>query len=44
LPFLDARAVAGVVDDHLAGRRNHTLALHKLLTVEIICRRLLRAG
>ena len=35
-PYVDAKRVTAVVNDHLAGRRNHTVELHKLLTFELV--------
>jgi asparagine synthase (glutamine-hydrolysing) len=36
--YLDGRAVEGLVSNHLDGRRNHTFAIHKLLTLELVHR------
>lgn len=38
LPYIDAKTVEAVVTGHLAGRRNYTAEIHKLLTVELIHR------
>jgi len=35
-PYVDAKKVAAIVDEHVAGRRNHTVAIHKLLTFELV--------
>lgn len=43
LPYLERRGVEAVVNDHLDGRRNYALAIHKLLTIELI-QRLFTAG
>lgn len=40
-PHLNPRRVTALVEAHLAGRENHTLALHKLLGYELIHRTLL---
>lgn len=37
-PFLDRRRVEHVVTSHVKGTANHTLAIHKLLTAELIHR------
>lgn len=37
-PFLQRHAVETVVRDHLDGRRNYTIEIHKLLTIELIHR------
>ena len=42
LPYVDRKTIETLVADHLAGRRNHTAEIHRLLTLEIIERRLLR--
>jgi asparagine synthase (glutamine-hydrolysing) len=44
LPYVDAKTVAAVVADHLAGRRNYTTEIHKLLTVELIHRLFTKAA
>lgn len=41
LPYLNRRAVESIVARHLSGRRNYTTELHKLLSLEVIQRRLL---
>ena len=33
-PYLNRSVVEGIVEGHLAGRRNHTTTIHKLLTLE----------
>ena len=38
LPWLERKAVQAVVADHLAGKRNYTVEIHKLLTVELVHR------
>jgi asparagine synthase (glutamine-hydrolysing) len=40
-PYLDGRAMERVVEGHLEGRRNHTIEIHKLLTLELLHRALL---
>jgi len=37
-----ARAVQRIIDDHVAGRANHTLELHRLLSVQLIERLFVR--
>ncbi len=37
-PYLERRAVERMVDEHCAGKRNHTNAIHKLLTLEHVHR------
>jgi asparagine synthase (glutamine-hydrolysing) len=37
-PYLDPRSVELMVKQHLQGRRNHTSAIHQLLTIELIHR------
>ncbi len=39
-PYLHADRVQQMVDDHATGRRNHTLQIHKLLSLELIQRQL----
>src|SRR4051812_44109320 len=39
-PYLNGEKVERLVHDHLSGRRNHTLGLHKLLTAELLQRTL----
>lgn len=34
-PYLNRRAVSNVVTGHLSGTRNHTLEIHRLLTLEL---------
>jgi asparagine synthase (glutamine-hydrolysing) len=41
-PYLQPRRVEQMVSEHIRGRRNATLALNQLLTLELIHRRLLR--
>jgi asparagine synthase (glutamine-hydrolysing) len=38
LPYFEPKTVEAVVNGHLSGRRNYTVAIHKLLTVELIHR------
>ena len=38
LPYVEPKTVEAVVDGHLAGRRNYTTEIHKLLTVELVHR------
>ncbi len=40
-PYVNPGAVRRIVDGHLTGRANHTGELHKLLTLELIHRRLI---
>lgn len=40
-PHIERTRVEALVKDHLAGRQNHTVELHKLLTIELIYRQLL---
>ncbi len=40
-PYLDSARVEAIVRNHLDGRRNHTLEIHKLLTTELIERHVL---
>jgi asparagine synthase (glutamine-hydrolysing) len=42
-PYLVRRKVEAVVDGHLDGRRNYTIEIHKLLTIELV-HRLFRPG
>ena len=37
-PYLKRKAVQAVVRDHIAGKRNYTLTIHKLITLELIHR------
>jgi len=37
-PYLERNAVERIVREHCAGRRNHTTAIHKLLSLELIHR------
>ena len=37
-PYLERSAVECMVREHCEGRRNHTTAIHKILTLEHICR------
>jgi asparagine synthase (glutamine-hydrolysing) len=37
-PYVDRRHVETLVRDHVAGRANHTLDIHKLLTLELVHR------
>jgi asparagine synthase (glutamine-hydrolysing) len=37
-PYLERSAVEGIVQGHLKGTENHTLAIHKILTLELIHR------
>jgi len=39
--YLDPARVEAIVNNHLSGRRNHTLAIHKLLTAELMERHVL---
>jgi len=43
LPYVQAKTVQAVVDAHLAGRRNYTVEIHKLLTLELVHRLFLTA-
>jgi asparagine synthase (glutamine-hydrolysing) len=43
-PYLDGRSLARMVDDHIAGRRNCTSDLHRVLTAELLQRQLLEDG
>ncbi len=43
-PYWNASAIRRIVDEHTNGRGNHTLAIHKLLTLELLHRRLLANG
>lgn len=38
LPYVEGKRVETLVREHLEGRRNHTLAIHKLLTLELLHR------
>ena len=38
LPYVERKTVEAVVRDHLAGRRNYTIEIHKLLTVALVHR------
>jgi len=40
LPYLNRKAVESIVEGHISGRRNYTTELHKLLSLEVIQRRL----
>jgi len=40
-PYVNAAGVRRIVEAHTSGVENHTLAIHKLLTAELICRNLL---
>jgi len=37
-PYVERKAVQKIVDDHVSGRRNHTLGINKLLTMELVHR------
>jgi asparagine synthase (glutamine-hydrolysing) len=37
-PYLQRRSVECIVEEHCAGRKNHTIAIHKILTLEYIHR------
>lgn len=37
-PYLERSAVEGIVQGHLKGNENHTLAIHKILSLELIHR------
>ena len=37
-PYVDGRMVRTIVKEHISGRRNYTLGIHKLLTMELIHR------
>jgi asparagine synthase (glutamine-hydrolysing) len=39
-PYLEAKTVRSIVQAHLRGTRNFTAAIHKLLTLELLHRRL----
>ena len=41
--YLNAARVQQIVETHLSGQQNHTLAIHKLLTSQLIERHLLKA-
>jgi len=43
-PYLNGRSLARMVDDHVAGRRNCTSDLHRVLTAELLQRQLLEDG
>ena len=43
-PYVNGRALARMVDDHVAGRRNCTSDLHRVLTAELLQRQLLEDG
>jgi asparagine synthase (glutamine-hydrolysing) len=43
-PYIDGRSLARMVDDHIAGRRNCTSDLHRVLTAELAQRQLLEDG
>jgi asparagine synthase (glutamine-hydrolysing) len=40
-PYLQRKTVERIVNEHLDGRRNHTTAIHKLLSLELVERLLL---
>ncbi len=40
-PYLERKAVRALVEDHVAGRRNATLGINKLLTLELVHRHLI---
>jgi asparagine synthase (glutamine-hydrolysing) len=40
-PYLERKGVEEIVSGHLKGNRNHTSAIHKLLTLELIHRQFL---
>jgi asparagine synthase (glutamine-hydrolysing) len=42
-PYLDRRGVEAIVRGHLKGTHNHTIEIHKLLTLELLHRQLLDA-
>jgi asparagine synthase (glutamine-hydrolysing) len=42
LPFLEPKTVEAVVRDHVAGRRNYTVEIHRLLTLELVHRLFIR--
>ena len=42
LPFVEPKAVEAVVRDHIAGQRNYTVEIHRLLTIELIHRLFIR--
>jgi asparagine synthase (glutamine-hydrolysing) len=42
-PYLQKKTVETIVEGHLKGTRNHTTAIHKLLTLELLQRHLLGA-
>jgi hypothetical protein len=37
---VNPRALEGIVHRHVTGRANHTLELHKVLSLELLCGRL----
>jgi asparagine synthase (glutamine-hydrolysing) len=43
-PYINGRFLARMVDDHIAGKRNYTSELHRVLTAELLQRRLLEDG
>ena len=40
-PFVQKRVVEEIVRGHTSGYRNHTLELHRLLTIELVQRQLI---
>jgi asparagine synthase (glutamine-hydrolysing) len=43
-PYLVRKTVEGIVEGHLAGNRNYTTEIHKILTLELVHRLLLEAA
>jgi len=37
-PYLNKKTVEAVVNSHLSGTRNYTMAIHKLLALELVQR------
>jgi asparagine synthase (glutamine-hydrolysing) len=37
-PYLERNRLAAIIRGHLKGDRNHTLAIHKVLTLELVHR------
>jgi asparagine synthase (glutamine-hydrolysing) len=42
-PHLNGASLERIVNDHVGGRGNYTLELHRLLTMELACRQLIEA-
>jgi asparagine synthase (glutamine-hydrolysing) len=43
-PYLQKKKLEGLVESHLKGTQNHTMAIHKLLTLELLQRHLLNGN